>query len=214
MKTYKWAAFFLFRKWISVREKKVRICTCTWYGMNAIFWVNVDFPWGYAIFIWKSEKFKRRSLCLPYLYHAKCLTMNHIKYVGLSKQILSKHMLLLTISKSTSNACIVPDSVFSVLLWKMCEKKNCSLEFKKMWKLWRGMKQQKSKKSKKIFVEFGVAFVCIQTPFHFNPSEWNWMLYFCACHWENWFSFNGCDSNWNINGYCRQRQLSLTECSN
>lgn len=47
----------------------------------------------------------------------------------------------------------------------------------------RRMKRQKFEK-RKYLSSFGVAFVCAPTPLHFDPSEWNWMLYFCACHWE------------------------------
>lgn len=47
----------------------------------------------------------------------------------------------------------------------------------------RRMKRQKFEK-RKYLSNFGVAFVCAPTPLHFDPSEWNWMLYFCACHWE------------------------------
>lgn len=77
-------------------------------------------------------------------------------------------------------------------------------------KIWRRrMKQQNKKKINIISSFWGRFCLFVQTPFHFDPSAWNWMLYFYACHCENWFTFNGCDSNWNINGYCHQ-QLTHT----
>lgn len=64
-------------------------------------------------------------------------------------------------------------------------------------------------KNEKIYWVFEGRF-CLHSNFlRFNPLEWNRMLYFCACHWENWFTFNGCDCNWNINGYCHRRVLKL-----
>lgn len=87
------------------------------------------------------------------------------------------------------------------------QKDKWIIRIQKDAKIWRSMKQQngnfltcgEEKNGRKEMVSFGGRF-CLHSTSPASFKSIGMECVFCACHCENWFTFNGCDSNSNING--------------